>query len=178
MRTHIDLKSPTGEDHRTAREPLAGERVGITAEAAPGAVGVDAELDVLAPVRVAASLRVDHDELEALAGSVVKAIAEGDHEDVGATVGILQARVLEHLDREERNLFDGYAQYAPEDARELLRDHASIRKAVAEFDVGVDLHLLRADAVEAFLVRLQAHAARENAGLYCWAGKAVRSTIA
>ena len=78
---------------------------------------------------------------------------------------------------EERSLFDGYARYAPEDAQELLREHASIRQALAEFDVGVDLHLLRADAVKAFLVRLQAHATRENAGLYCWAATAPRSTV-
>ena len=112
-----------------------------------------------------------------LPGRPLKAIAEGDREDVGATIGIMQTRVLEHLDGEERSLFDGYARYAPEDAQELLREHANIRQALAEFDVGVDLHLLRADAVKAFLITLQAHAARENAGLYCWAATAPRATV-
>ena len=142
-----------------------------------GTSDVDAELDFPEPVRMAAFLRGDHDALAALAEGVAKALAEGDVEDVGATIGVMQTRVLEHLDGEERSLLDGYARYAPEDAQELLHEHEKIREALAEFDVGVDLHLLRADAVKAFLVRLQAHAARENAGLYCWAATAPRSTV-
>lgn len=142
-----------------------------------GTSGVDAELDFPEPVRIAKFLRADHDDLVALAESVVKGIAEGDREDVGATIGIMQSRVLEHLDGEERSLFAGYARYAPEDAKELLREHENIRQALAAFDVGVDLHLVRADAVKAFLVALQAHAARENAGLYCWAATAPRSLV-
>lgn len=144
---------------------------------APGATGVDAELDFPEPVfpepvKNATFLRADHDQLEALAQSLVRTIVEGDRDDVGAAITVMQTRVLAHLDGEERSLLGGYARYAPEDARELLREHAMIRQALAEFDVGVDLHLVRADAVKAFLGALQAHAERENAGLYRWAATA------
>ena len=138
----------------------------------PGTIGVDAELDFPKPVRVATFLRADHDELEALARGLIRAIVEGDRDDVAAVITVMQTRVREHLDGEERSLLAGYARYAPEDAQELLREHAQIRQVLAEFDVGVDLHLVRADAIKAFLVALQAHAARENAGLYCWAATA------
>ena len=123
-------------------------------------------------VRSATFLRADHDELEALARGLIQSIEEGDREDVAAAITVMQTRVREHLDGEEATLLTGYARYAPEDAKQLLREHAEIRHLLAELDVGIDLHLVRADAIKAFLGALQDHAARENAGLYCWAARA------
>lgn len=162
-----------GAEARTKHDRELDKTISLT----PGAIGVDAELDLPEPAKSARFLRADHDELEALAQSLVRAIVEGDRDDVGAAITVMQTRVLAHLDGEERSLLDGYARYAPEDAQELRRDHLKIRQALAEFDVGVDLHLVRADAVKAFIGALQAHAARENAGLYRWAATAPGPTV-
>lgn len=123
------------------------------------------------PMRSSAtrSLRADHEALEALAQSVMKNLVEGDHAHVAAAVGELQSRVTAHLETEERELLDDYAKDAPEDARELVLEHGVIRKVLAELDVAVDLHLVRADAIDAFLRVLRAHSLREDQGLYRWA---------
>ena len=167
--------------HRHAEAKAKHERElddAISLTPGPGAIVNEADLDFAEPVKAATFLRADHDELEALAARLVQGVVEGDRQDVGVVIALMQARVIEHLDGEERNLLEGYAQYAPDDAREILREHAEIRKTLAEFDVGVDLHLVRADAVKAFLTALQAHSARENAGLYRWAATAPAPTTA
>lgn len=121
-----------------------------------------------------ATLRADHDELERLATRVVREISEGDRDDVTAAITEMQSRVLAHLEDEERDLLPTYAEREPEDAALLREEHAAIRKALAEFDLETDLHLVRAEAVAAFLATLKAHAARENAGLYRWAASGTR----
>jgi hypothetical protein len=123
------------------------------------------------PPTAAAFLRADHDELIGLVDTVCQAITEGDHDDIAATIAQLQTAVLAHIDGEERDLLPGYAQHAPEDAHAILAEHALMRTALAELDVGSDLHTTRTGAVRAFLVNLRAHAVRENAGLYVWAAK-------
>ena len=40
-------------------------------------------------------------------------------------------------------------------------------------EISLDLHLLRADAVESFCDRLRAHAAREEEALYRWATRQI-----
>lgn len=115
------------------------------------------------------TLRSDHDALVALTESVMTRVRAGIPEGVAEAIADLQARVAAHLDAEEREVIPGYTSYAPEDARALLGDHGKIRGALAELDVAVDLHLVRANALEAFLATLRAHAAREDTGLYRWA---------
>ena len=126
--------------------------------------GLEAEATIIA-------LRAEHADLDALASSVMARVVEGDPKGVREAIADLQARVLAHLDGEERELLVAYGLASPQDARELLREHADIRRALAEFDVAVDLHLLRASTTEDVLRRLRAHAAREDAGLYRWAAQ-------
>ena len=152
MSTHVNEKSPSGEDRASAH---AGAE----------------------PVSSATFLRADHDALDALARGLIQSIEGGDRDDAAASITVMQTRVREHLDGEEANLLPGYALYDAEDAHALLREHEKIRQVLAELDVGIDLHLVRADAVKAFLVALQAHAARENAGLYRWASAATGPTV-
>ena len=118
-------------------------------------------------------LRADHDLLGHHAERLLDAVVRGDREECGEAISIVQASILAHLADEEREVLPGYATHAPEDAAEIMRDHAEIRRALADLDVTTDLHLIRADAVNALLGKLRAHAMRENARLYPWAqGKA------
>jgi len=131
----------------------------------------DAQIHVGPPrtTTSATSLRADHDALEDLTHSVMKKVIAGRREGLAEAIGELQARVLAHLDSEERDVLPRYAEYAPQDASELLAEHATMRSVLAELDVAVDLHFVRANALDAFLATLRTHAIRENAGLYRWA---------
>ncbi len=117
------------------------------------------------------SLRTDHKELESLTRSVMKKVVSGERAAIARAVGELQARLLAHMDREERELLPRYALHAPQDASEIRSDHARIREVLAELDVAVDLHLVRAATLDAFLNTVQMHAMRESAGLYPWAAR-------
>ncbi len=114
-------------------------------------------------------LREDHDLMASLAESILKQITEGDREDIGRAITSLQLQLAEHLDMEERELLPGYARLHPADAQRILAEHHGFRKALADLDMATDLHLVRADALRAFLGTLRAHAVHENAGLYLWA---------
>ncbi|MDB4943245.1 MAG: hypothetical protein JWP97_2779 [Labilithrix sp.] len=116
----------------------------------------------------AKTLRTDHDALVTLTSSVLSRVITGSQEGIADAIGDLQARVLAHLDAEEREVLPGYAEYSPQASSEIMREHATMRSALAELDVAVDLHLVRADALASFLATLRAHAAREDTGLYRW----------
>lgn len=181
------------QTHSPATEEKLGAGLGVLAGAAVGAVAgpvgifVGAALGAIVgeaagaalherhaatsvePAKAAAFLSADHEDLAALAARVDKELTEGDRDDVRAVIADLQTRVLAHLDSEERDLLPGYAEAAPEDAQIILSEHAAVRKALAEMDMATDLHLVRANAVGAFMDLLRAHAERENRGLYRWA---------
>ena len=135
---------------------------------------VDAPTPVTGPASRTAALagehwRIDHERLETLAESVLDGVMSGDPATIDAAITSLQTRVGAHLDGEERDLLPGYAAHDPDDAARIVEEHAKIRSALALLDVAADLHLVRANALRAFLVGLRAHATRENAGLYAWA---------
>ncbi len=113
--------------------------------------------------------RADHEHLEALASSVLHGVMSGEQQEIDAAITTLQTRVGAHLDGEERDLLPGYAKHDAVDAARIAEEHATIRRALALLDVATDLHLVRANALRAFLVDLRAHAARESSGLYAWA---------
>ncbi len=117
------------------------------------------------------SFRADHEILSTLASDILARIVEGDPKRMPESISILQAAVAAHLDDEERELLPRYALVAPEDAARIRGEHAGIRKVLADLDLETDLHLVRADAMAAFLAALQAHAAREDAGMYRWASE-------
>ena len=190
---HADVPAP--KHHAWAEENL-GAAIGVVAGGAAGAIagpigivigasagaiigdaagdalygraveGAKPDPEIVGAADHWATLRADHVLLESLAHGILRTIVEGEREDVAGALQELQKAVLTHLEGEERELIPTYAQYAPEDAALILKDHASIRCTLADLDVATDLHLVRADAVATFIGTLQAHAAREDAGLY------------
>lgn len=118
---------------------------------------------------LATFLRADHDVFGDMTERIIQTVVEGDREDVSDAVSALEAAILSHLEGEEREVIPRYAQHDPVEAAALLREHAAIRKKLTELDISTDLHLVRADALRLLLDSLQAHARRENAGLYRWA---------
>lgn len=115
------------------------------------------------------SFRSDHEVLAKLATEILATIVDGDPERVPESISVLQAAVAAHLSDEERELLPRYAMHAPEDAARIVEEHAAIRKVLSQLDVDTDLHLVRAAAIASFLSAMNAHAAREDAGMYRWA---------
>ena len=114
------------------------------------------------------SLRLDHELFDRLAEHVLATLIRGDRAEAAAAITGLQWKVLAHLAEEEQSVLPAFARDSPEEARILMEDHAKIRSSLADLDVGVDLHLLRVDAVRLFMATLRAHATREDQGLYRW----------
>jgi hypothetical protein len=156
--------------HRDDREKRERDRVlddtiGVT----QGSLGAEVAPGFVRPVEIAATLRAEHDDLELLAGKLLSIVEEGDREDVRTAFTILEERLLAHLDAEETALFPRYAEVAPEDEALLREDHGAFRRMLDELDVTIDLHLVRLETVRELVMKLAAHAHRENVTLYRWA---------
>lgn len=80
-----------------------------------------------------------------------------------------ERELLRHLEYEEAEILPGFAADSPAEARAILAEHADIRATLADLGISLDLHLLRSEAVQAFVQQLKAHARRENDMLYAWA---------
>jgi iron-sulfur cluster repair protein YtfE (RIC family) len=108
----------------------------------------------------------DHRRLEALMDRVLDASLGGDREELAALWDQFDAQLLAHLEAEELHLIPILSQTSARDARALMHEHKLIRERLAELDVAVDLHAVRATMVKQFIDELQAHAAHEDALLY------------
>ena len=74
-----------------------------------------------------------------------------------------------HMELEEAEILPDFAKHDAAEAHALLSDHCAIRNALLDVGLNLDLHCLRAEAIDDFVRRLRAHAAREDAALYPWA---------
>lgn len=147
------------------RDHELDDAIGVTS----GPIGAGEMMGFVQPAKIATFLRADHDLLAMLVDTVIEAIVNGDRAEAADVVAAMQRAVTAHLDEEERELLPAYAREAPADAKAIRDEHAALRSALAELDLATDLHYLRADAVKALLMKLRAHADRENTGLYAWA---------
>ncbi len=113
-------------------------------------------------------LSADHTKLERLFDQLVEAFRAGAAEDAARLFTRFDEGLQEHLAFEERHILPLFAETAPEEAAALRSEHDAIRARLTALCVGVDLHLARADAVEAFVKALRAHARREDTLMYRW----------
>jgi hemerythrin len=115
-------------------------------------------------------LHQDHQRLAALFDEVINA-AEANVDSV--TLGALWTRfdneLRAHFAAEEELVFDKVQSRHPGKIAALRATHDEIRARLREMDIEVDLHVIRAPAVQALIDLLRAHAAEEDAGLYAWA---------
>jgi hypothetical protein len=118
-------------------------------------------------------LSEDHHRLDRLFDALVTRAQGGDPIDLRAEWEVFERGLLRHLELEEHEILPGFARDDPAGAKAILDEHGAIRDALVEMGISLDLHLLRADAVQAFCDRLRAHAAREEAALYRWATRQI-----
>ena len=114
-------------------------------------------------------LAEDHQRLDHSFAALVARAQGGDPIQLRAEWQSFERGLLEHLDLEEQQILPGFARDNAADAEMIREEHAAIREALVEMGIDLDLHLLRADAVQSFCDRLRAHAAREEAAMYRWA---------
>ena len=110
-----------------------------------------------------------HRDLDRRLDELVSRAQECDVTELRCQWTAFERELLRHLELEEAEILPGFAQHDAAGARAILADHAEIRSELLEMGVSLDLHLLRAEAVEGFVRRLKAHARREEAALYAWA---------
>lgn len=118
-------------------------------------------------------LSEDHARLDRSFDALVARAHGGDRIQLRAEWDAFERGLLRHLDLEEREILPGFARDDPAGAKTILDEHAGIREALVEMGISLDLHLLRADAVQSFCDRLRAHAAREEEALYRWATRRI-----
>jgi len=120
---------------------------------------------------IRARLLADHHrDLDRQFEELVTRARAGDGGDLRCEWIAFERELLRHLDVEEAEILPGFAQHDPGGAQAILADHAAIRREVLEMGMSLDLHLVRAEAIEGFVRRLKEHARREEMTLYEWAG--------
>ena len=149
----------------SARERDLDAALGVSG----GSLGAEPPVGFVTPPGPAPYLRSDHDEMETLAERALATIADGDSNEVRALLALVDTKLTEHMDAEERELLPRYAEANAEDAAQLMADHAEFRKILLELGVEGDLHTIRLERVRELASALRAHAKRENDGLYRWA---------
>jgi hemerythrin-like domain-containing protein len=116
----------------------------------------------------------DHREIEALLEKVLATCEDGDREDVAAVWTEFDARLLAHMDAEERYLVPLLKQQNPQAARAILEEHKHFRARLTELCTEVDLHTIRLREARSFIGELRAHSAHEDKTLYSLADQALQ----
>jgi hypothetical protein len=117
------------------------------------------------------AMMADHADIATLFDDTLAAFRSGNRDEATAMFADFERRLEAHLAVEDDVLLPTLRRDHPDEAEALAADHARIRGRLAELAVGVDLHLTRADWIAELIDLLKAHAAREDALLYRWAGE-------
>jgi hypothetical protein len=110
-----------------------------------------------------------HRTLEERLDKLLVRTRTADPGDLRAEWAAFERELLKHMELEEAEILRGFASHDPDEARALLSEHGAIRNALLDIGINLDLHCLRAEAVEALVTRLKAHARREDGAFYPWA---------
>jgi hypothetical protein len=118
-----------------------------------------------------AVLAEDHAELEVMFRRVIAGAHAGDWQELRALWETFERQLASHLAAEECYVLPSFAREHPAEAGALLAEHATIKAALIDLGVDLDLHCLRAERVEDFIAALRAHARREDRLVYPWAAR-------
>ena len=120
----------------------------------------------------------DHRHIDRLLDRLV-AVTRADERDACAKLWAkVEKVILAHLDVEEMFVFPAIAETHGPEVERLRREHAAIRREVGEIGIALDLHIVRAETIEAFCASLREHAAREESLAYAQAERKLTANIA
>jgi hemerythrin-like domain-containing protein len=120
----------------------------------------------------------DHRRIDGLFDRLVAAVRSGDREATERAFKRSEEAILRHLDVEEMFVFPALREGHAKEIDRLRRDHDEIRKQLGELGLALELHTIRADAVESFAAMLREHAEREESLAYVQAGHTLSIGVA
>jgi len=109
-----------------------------------------------------------HGTLDQRLDKLMSRAREEDPAELREEWSAFERELSRHMELEEAEILPEFAKADPEEAHALLSEHCAIRNAMLDMGLNLDLHCLRAEAVDDFVLKLRAHAKREDAALYPW----------
>ncbi|MCU0686962.1 MAG: hemerythrin domain-containing protein [Polyangiaceae bacterium] len=125
------------------------------------------------------TLRHEHAMLGRLCDDLVNRAESDDWRTCDAVWNELGRALEAHLSLEEATFLPVYGAEGPEQAYlvdQLRGEHHDIRLAVERLGAAIQVHALRASDAREFVETLRRHAALEDATLYAWADRAIKSS--
>lgn len=116
-------------------------------------------------------LRQDHDRMDRRFEDLIERAQRGSWRECDAVWTEISDELDAHMLYEEHELFPAFARSSPEAAQvaqELRAEHSIIRQLLDGLGLDIQLHLIRAVAIERFVEALRQHARRESETLYPW----------
>jgi hypothetical protein len=110
-----------------------------------------------------------HEQIEKSCDALRTAIYADDPLVLAERYRAFEHAMLEHMAAEEEHILPAYAADAPEDAAAIRATHDELRQQLFRIGVDVELHSVRAAALEQLVKTLRAHAALEDVRMYPWA---------
>lgn len=92
-----------------------------------------------------------------------------DTRELAAAWRELEAELNDHIAAEEEVILPAYAQHAPDNAKQILDDHARLRELLTPIGVEIERHETRAARLRRLAEALDAHTLFEEATMYPWA---------
>src|SRR4051794_22807731 len=111
----------------------------------------------------------DHARLDAMLASILELIHVDLRPQLEEHWTIFEDGLLAHLDAEEMFILPELSKVDAPRAGEIRAEHATLRAMLAELGVGIELHLVREEQVQALATFLRRHAAAEEVDAYRWA---------
>ncbi len=126
---------------------------------------------------IAARLSKDHQELDTLLRRLGEDAAAPVAGALEATWGVFEAKLIRHMEAEERFLLPLIEASDAAEVARIRREHVQIRDALTELGVAVELHTVREPDITRLVQLLEAHAEHENGALYRLAGDKASTAI-
>ena len=98
-------------------------------------------------------LSEDHRRIDGLLDRLLGGVRADDREVTAKVLSKLERTLLNHINVEEMFVFPALAETHASEAERLGREHAKIRQALGELGLALELHVLRAEAVQRILHR-------------------------
>jgi hemerythrin superfamily protein len=118
---------------------------------------------------IVTALGSDHARLEQIFDTLGREAGGSDPVDLQITWKAFARELLAHFDAEEFHVIRPFALAEPDEARELLDEHARMREKLAALGADLERHRLVPERVVAFIEELRGHSIREERLLYPWA---------
>jgi len=128
-------------------------------------------------IQVGERLRADHQKLDGMLRALAQATVAPEWDAIEASWDALEARLLCHMQAEERYLLPLLEASHPAEVKRISTEHAQLRGRVAELGIAVELHLARPEEILTLVDALRRHTAYEDEALYRLAGDRASAAV-